>query len=48
VTELDPGIGGGELPLDLALVGVGGVLPGDEFGVEGVDIGDAPVEAFCC
>jgi hypothetical protein len=31
------------MPLDLALVGVGGVLPGGEFGVEGVDVGDAPV-----
>jgi hypothetical protein len=26
--------------------GVGGVLPGGEFGVEAVDIGDAPVEAL--
>ena len=30
MAELDPGIGGRELPLDLALVGVGGVLPGGE------------------
>jgi hypothetical protein len=28
------------------LLGVGGVLPGGEFGVEGVDVGDAPVEAL--
>jgi hypothetical protein len=48
VAEFHAGVCRGELPLDLALVGVGGVLPGDEFGVEGVDIGDAPVEAFCC
>ena len=46
MAELDPGVGGGELPLDLALVGVGGVLPGGEFGVEGVEVGDAPVEAL--
>ena len=46
MAELDPGIGGRELPLDLALVGVGGVLPGGEFGVEGVEVGDAPVEAL--
>ena len=44
--EPDAGVGGGELPLDLALVGVGGVLPGGEFGVEGVEVGDAPVEAL--
>ena len=46
MAELDPGIGGRESPLDLALVGVGGVLPGGEFGVEGVEVGDAPVEAL--
>ena len=46
MAELDPGIGGGELPLDLALVGVGGVLPGGEFGVEGVDVGDTAIEAL--
>ena len=46
MAELDPGVGGSELPLDLALVGVGGVLPGGEFGVEGVEVGDAPVEAL--
>jgi hypothetical protein len=28
------------------LLGVGGLLPGGEFGVEGVDVGDAPVEAL--
>jgi hypothetical protein len=46
VAELDAGVGGGELPVDLALVGVGGALPGGEFGIEGVDVGDAPVEAL--
>jgi hypothetical protein len=46
VAELDAGVGGGELPVDLSLVGVGGVLPSGEFGVEGVDVGDAPVEAL--
>ena len=33
-------------PLDLALVGVGGVLPGGQFGVEGVEVGDAAIEAL--
>jgi hypothetical protein len=46
VAEFDAGVGGGELPVDLAVVGVDGVLPGGEFGVEGVDVGDAPVEAL--
>ena len=46
MAEFDAGVGGGELPVDLAVVGVGGVLPGGEFGVEGVDVGDAPVEAL--
>jgi hypothetical protein len=46
VAEFDAGVGGGELPLDLALVGVGGVLPGGEFGVEGVEVGDAAIEAL--
>ena len=46
MAEFDAGVGGGELPVDLALVGVGGVLPGGEFGVEGVEVGDAPVEAL--
>ena len=46
MAEFDAGVGGGELPLDLALVGVGGVLPGGEFGVEGVDVGDTAIEAL--
>jgi hypothetical protein len=46
VAEFEAGVGGGELPVDLALISVGGVLPGGEFGVEGVDVGDAAVEAL--
>jgi len=46
VAEFDAGILGGELPVDLALVGVGGCLPGSEFGVEDVEFADAPVEAL--
>jgi len=46
VAELDPGVVGGELPVDLALVGVRGVLPGGEFGVEDVEVVDAAVEAL--
>ncbi|MFE3653598.1 ATP-binding cassette domain-containing protein [Streptomyces sp. NPDC059152] len=37
VAQFDACIVGGELPIHLALVGVGGVLPGREFGVECVD-----------
>jgi hypothetical protein len=46
VAEFDAGVCRGELPVDLALIGVGGVLPGGELGVEGVDVGDAAVEAL--
>jgi hypothetical protein len=46
VAEFDAAVGGRELPVDLALLGVGRLLPGGEFGVEGVDVGDAPVEAL--
>jgi hypothetical protein len=34
------------VPVDLALVGVGGVLPGGELGVEDVQIVDAPAGAL--
>jgi hypothetical protein len=44
--KLDACVVGGELPADLALVGVGGVLSGGEFGVEGVEFVDAAVEAL--
>ena len=37
---------GGEVPVNLALVGVGGLLPGGEFGVEDVEVVDAAVEAL--
>jgi hypothetical protein len=46
VAEFDACVVGGELPADLALVGVDGVLPGGEFGVEGVEVADAAVEAL--
>ena len=46
MAEFGSGVGGGELPVDLAVVGVGGVLPGGEFGVEGVEVADAAVEAL--
>ena len=44
--EFDAGVAGGELPVDLALVGVGGVGPGFEFCVEDVDVGDASAQAL--
>ena len=46
MAEFRAGVGGGELPVDLALVGVGLVLPGGEFGVECVEVTDAAVEAL--
>ena len=39
------GVGGGEVP-SRPLVGVGGVLPGGEFGVEDVEVVDAAVQAL--
>src|SRR5687768_3662774 len=46
MAESSAGVAGGEVPLDLSLVGVGGVLPSGELGVEDVQIVDAPVEAL--
>jgi hypothetical protein len=43
VAELDAGVGGGEAPVDLALVDIGLVLP---VGVEGVEVVDAAVQAL--
>jgi len=38
VAELHAGVFGGELPVDLTLVGVGGGLPGGEFAVEDFEV----------
>src|SRR4051794_6556685 len=46
VAESGPGVAGGEVPVDLPLVRVGGVLPGGQFGVEHVQVIDAPVETL--
>ena len=46
MAEFDPGVFGGELPVDLTLVGVGGVLPGGELGVEDVEVADTSVQAL--
>jgi len=46
VAQASAGVLGGELPADLALVGVGGVLPGGQLRVEDVEVLDAPVEAL--
>lgn len=46
VAEFDGGVVGGEVPLDLALIGIGLPLPGSEFGVEGPEVLDAPVQAL--
>jgi hypothetical protein len=46
MTQFDAGVGRGELPVDLTVVGVGGLLPGGEFGVEHVEVLDASVQAL--
>ena len=46
VAEFDAGVVGGELPVDLTLGGVGGVLPGVEFGVEDVEVLKTTVQAL--
>ena len=46
MAQASAGVLGGELPADLALVGVGGVLPGGQLRVEDVEVLDAPVEAL--
>ena len=46
MAESGAGVGGGEVPVDLALVGVGLVLPGGEFGVQDLQVADAAVEAL--
>jgi hypothetical protein len=40
------GVAGGEVPVDLPLVGVDGVLPGGQLVVEDVEVLDPPVEAL--
>ncbi|MFJ8273415.1 hypothetical protein ACIQ8G_24535 [Streptomyces sp. NPDC094154] len=46
MAEFDACVVGGEVPVHLTLVGVGGVLPGREFGVEDVEVADPAVEAL--
>ena len=46
MAEFDPCVLGGELPVDLALVGVGRLLPGGEFGVEDLEGADAAIQAL--
>ena len=46
MAESGSGVVGGELPVHLPLVGVGGGLPGSEFGVEQVKVLDAALEAL--
>src|SRR5680860_810434 len=46
VAELEAGVFGGEVPVDLALAGVGRLLPRGEFGVEDVEVVDPAVEAL--
>ena len=46
MAEFDAGVVGGEMPVDLALAGVRGVLPGGELSIEGVEVADAAVQAL--
>ncbi len=46
MAEFDAGAVGGELPIDLTLLGVGRVLPSGELGVQDVEVIDASVEAL--
>lgn len=41
MTESGASFFGGEVPVDLALLGVGCVLPGREFAVEVIEVADA-------
>ena len=45
MTETDSRVAGGEMPVDLTLVGVDGLLPGGEFPVESVEVSDPAPEA---
>jgi hypothetical protein len=46
VAESGAGVGGGEVPVHLTLVGVGGVLPGGQLVVEDGQVVDPPVQAL--
>ena len=46
VAEAGAGVAGGEVPVDLALGNVGGVLTVGQFGVKDVHVVDAPVQAL--
>ena len=46
VSEFDVGVAGGESPVHLALFGVRGAGPGEEFLVEDIEVGDASAEAL--
>ena len=46
MAQFDACVVGGELPVHLTPVGVGGVLPGWEFGVEDVEVADPAIEAL--
>ena len=48
MAELHAGVFGGELPIDLTLVGVGGGLPGGEFAVEDFEVADTAIQALPC
>lgn len=46
MAQFDSCVVGGEVPVDLTLVGVGLLLPGGELGVEHAEVLDAAVQAL--
>lgn len=46
MAEFDAGVVGGEVPPDLALIGIGLPLQGSEFGAQGLEALDAPVQTL--
>jgi 3-deoxy-D-manno-octulosonate 8-phosphate phosphatase KdsC-like HAD superfamily phosphatase len=46
VSESGAGVAGGDVPVDLALGDVDGVLPDGQLAVENVDITDAALQAL--
>ena len=46
MAKLGSGVLGGEVPVDLPLVGVDGGLPGGQLAVEDVEVVDTAIEAL--
>ena len=44
--ELDPGVGGGELPIGFGIFGISPFRPCGDLGFEGQFVGDASIQAL--